>query len=172
MSVLLSGISNADVPEEKRAEVTHLLEFVKTSSCKINRNGSVHHGVKAVKHIQKKYDYFRSDIKTTEDFIKYSASKSTMSGREYMAECPGKKPVKTQVWLLKELNRFRMSKNKVTEIKSQIKYIVCKEPRPQICTMEYVPVCAGLKDKTFKSYPSGCSACSDVNVIKYKTGKC
>jgi len=171
-SVLVSGVSFADVPEGQANEVDHLLNFVKTSSCTINRNGTVHQGEKAVKHIQKKYDYFRDDIKTTEDFIKYSASKSTLSGKAYMAYCPDKKSVKTQLWLLEELKRYRLSVNDESKEKNIAKFVVCKEPRPQMCTMEYLPVCAELNNESFKTYPSGCSACADVNVIKYKAGEC
>jgi len=74
----------------------------------INRNGSDYPAEKGVSHIEMKYDYFRDDIKSSEDFIEYSATKSTMSGNYYMVTCPGKPPMKTQDRLLTELNRFRM----------------------------------------------------------------
>lgn len=169
MSILISSATQADVPKNQIKEVNHLLNYVKTSSCTINRNGSEHKGEKALKHIKKKYNYFRDDIKTTEDFIEYSATKSTMSGKSYIAYCPDKKPVKTQDWLLEELNRYRL-KSKSSD--NEFNYTTCKEPRPKICTMEYIPVCAERKDTSFKTYASGCSACSDVNVIKYKAGQC
>ena len=49
---------------------------------------------------------------------------------------------------------------------------LCEEPRPQICTMEYVPVCATLKDGGVKTYASGCSACSAVQVVSWVEGEC
>lgn len=97
----------ADVPPEQKYEVNHLLLFVKNSDCVLNRNGSEHRGKEAVKHIEKKYDYFVDDIKTTEDFIKYSATKSTMSGEFYKISCPGKKTIMVKTWLLDELKRYR-----------------------------------------------------------------
>ena len=61
-------------------------------------------------HIEKKYDYFRDDITSTEEFIEYSATKSTMSGDFYMVSCPGKEAIRTQDWLMDELKRFRREK--------------------------------------------------------------
>lgn len=55
---------------------------------------------------------------------------------------------------------------------SESKVTVCKEPRPQICTMEYLPVCATKKDATEKTYATGCTACSDKNVVNYRDGAC
>lgn len=98
----------ADVPVNQVAEVKHLLSFVKDSDCIINRNGSNYPAEKAIEHIEKKYDYFRDEIKNTEDFIKYSATKSTMSGDYYTVSCQGKKTIRTQDWLLLELEKYRL----------------------------------------------------------------
>ena len=51
-------------------------------------------------------------------------------------------------------------------------YIVCTEPRPEICTMQYDPVCAQMKDGARKTYASDCSACSDQLVDGYSPGEC
>ena len=105
--LLIPSVLTADVPPEQKAEVDYLLDYVSKSGCEMNRNGSRHKGEKAVSHIQKKYDYFRDDIKTTEDFIEYSATKSTMSGKFYMVECEGQEPIRTKDWLLDALQNFR-----------------------------------------------------------------
>jgi len=105
--VVVFNSALADVPSEQVKEVTHLLDFVKYSGCIINRNGIDHPADKGVSHIESKYDYFRDDIKSTEDFIEYSATKSTMSGDYYTVTCPGKKTIRTQDWLLAELKSFR-----------------------------------------------------------------
>ena len=172
LNLFFSTLSYADVPPHQLAEVKHLLNFVKNSECTINRNGTDHAGNKGVEHIQMKYDYFKDDIKTTEDFIKYSATKSTMSGSYYTVKCPEKNIIKSQDWLLTELKRYRSQSKESIKNAASDNTTVCKEPRPQICTMEYVPVCAKLKDNTFKTFASGCSACSDKNVILYKAEKC
>ena len=105
--MLLMSDACADVSPEQTPEVEHLLEFVRQSDCIMVRNGSEHIGEKAVSHIQKKYDYFRDDINSTEKFIEYSATKSTMSGKYYMVRCPGREEMRTQQWLLEELDVFR-----------------------------------------------------------------
>ena len=49
---------------------------------------------------------------------------------------------------------------------------VCSEPRPQICTREYNPVCATYKGGHKKTGATGCTACSDPEVIGYTMGAC
>jgi hypothetical protein len=51
-------------------------------------------------------------------------------------------------------------------------YTVCTEPRPEICTMQYDPVCAQMKDGARKTYASDCSACSDQLVVGYSPDEC
>jgi hypothetical protein len=101
----------ADVPPDQVNEVKHLLDFVNNSQCIINRNGTDYPAAKGIDHIKKKYDYFRDDIHSTEDFIEYSATKSTMSGKYYTVTCPDKETIKTQDWLMEELKRFRLEVN-------------------------------------------------------------
>ena len=48
----------------------------------------------------------------------------------------------------------------------------CTEPRPEMCTMDYNPVCGHLTDGSFKTFSNGCNACSDSNVISYIPGEC
>lgn len=91
-------------------EIQYLLEFVKHTQCTYERNGTRHNGVDAVKHIKKKYHYFEDDIKTTEDFIELSATKSTMSGHAYLVHCTNKKTITSKQWLLDELHKLREPK--------------------------------------------------------------
>lgn len=50
---------------------------------------------------------------------------------------------------------------------------MCTEPRPQICTREYRPVCAWIPESgSWNSYSTGCVACSDQKVAGYKDGAC
>ena len=49
---------------------------------------------------------------------------------------------------------------------------LCTEPRPQICTYEYNPVCATLNDGTVKTYATGCTACADPLVKGWNPGEC
>jgi len=48
----------------------------------------------------------------------------------------------------------------------------CTEPRPQVCTMEFAPVCAVLKSGGRKEFASPCTACADPAVAGYVEGSC
>lgn len=110
MTLLLSsGVAKAGVEPSVQQEIDYLLRYVENTDCTYDRNGSLHTGQEAVEHIRNKYDYFRDDIETAEDFIRLSASKSTFSGRYYKVICPGVEAVKSQDWLLKALKDFRAS---------------------------------------------------------------
>jgi hypothetical protein len=88
-------------------EIDHLLSYVSSTACIYERNGEMHSGQEAVEHIKKKYDYFFDDIETTEEFIKYSATKSKMSGNHYKIHCANQPAIRSSAWLLAELNRYR-----------------------------------------------------------------
>jgi hypothetical protein len=96
-----SGISGT------QEEINHLLKFVSETKCQYERNGTMHSGKEAKEHIQKKYDYYEDDIKSAEEFIKLSATKSYMSGNHYMIHCPEQPVLKSSAWLLQELQVFR-----------------------------------------------------------------
>ncbi len=87
-------------------EISHLLNFIETSDCIFIRNGSRHDPKEAVKHIEKKYNYLKKRIKSTEDFIKGAATGSSISGRPYMIICNDKE-IKTADWLIAELKIYR-----------------------------------------------------------------
>ena len=48
----------------------------------------------------------------------------------------------------------------------------CETPRPQVCTMEYAPVCGQLSGGGSKEFASGCNACGNENVEGYLPGPC
>lgn len=107
--LLLFFLSLSTVADSSN-EIDYLLSFVALTSCQYERNGEVYSGTEAVKHIKKKYDYFNDNIETTEDFIRYSATKSRISGKHYKIHCENKAPVKSSTWLLSELARYRASR--------------------------------------------------------------
>ena len=53
-----------------------------------------------------------------------------------------------------------------------IDIILCEEPRPQVCTKEYDPVCARLQDGSIRTGSTGCTSCSDPDVMGYTMGAC
>ena len=48
----------------------------------------------------------------------------------------------------------------------------CNDPRPQICTMIYQPVCGLDSAGDVKTYSSGCNACSHPEVVGYNNNAC
>ncbi len=107
LALMYQAVVIADVSTNQLKEVSYLLDYIKNTQCVINRNGTNYNGKQAVKHIEKKYNYYRDDIKNTEDFIRLSATKSTMSGNHYTVKCSTEIKTTTQQWLLNELSRYR-----------------------------------------------------------------
>ena len=50
--------------------------------------------------------------------------------------------------------------------------IPCQDPRPEICTMHYDPVCGALEGGSKKTYSNACAACSDRAVTGYTENPC
>lgn len=48
----------------------------------------------------------------------------------------------------------------------------CEDPRPQVCTLQYQPVCGFSSADEFKTYSNACSACSDEIVTGHRPGAC
>ena len=50
--------------------------------------------------------------------------------------------------------------------------VACESPRPEVCTMEYDPVCGILGNQQRREYSNGCSACADSAVTGYIPEPC
>ncbi|MBQ4810903.1 hypothetical protein A7985_10665 [Pseudoalteromonas luteoviolacea] len=107
LAIITTLLISASVAAEIPSEITHLLEYVEQSGCEYERNGRFHSAADARAHIMKKYEYYQDDIDSTEDFIHYAASKSALSGKYYKIHCSGKEAIRSQDWLILELNRLR-----------------------------------------------------------------
>jgi hypothetical protein len=92
--------------DQTAKEIDHLLVYIGGSTCQFIRNDKTYDAAAARSHIQKKYDYIRSRIKTAEDFIRYAASQSSMSGKPYRIRCGGETMLCAD-WLHAELERYR-----------------------------------------------------------------
>lgn len=49
---------------------------------------------------------------------------------------------------------------------------LCTEPRPEVCTREYRPVCGALRGGPRRTFANACAACSDGNVVSWTAGRC
>jgi len=108
-AVLLASLAiGAEAPEQDA--INHLLQFVETSRCTFLRNGVEYDSKSAVNHIKEKYDYFKNQIRTAEDFIALAATKSELSGRPYFVRCEKAKEVPTATWLHEELQQYRKTR--------------------------------------------------------------
>lgn len=87
-------------------EIDHLLAYITASPCTFIRNGVSYDGAEAASHIKDKYDYYRDEIHSAEDFITLAATKSEMSGRPYLVQCDAAQ-LRASDWLSEELAAFR-----------------------------------------------------------------
>jgi len=96
-----AGISNTELEK-----IEYLKAVLASSGCEFERNGKRYDAERAVSHINKKYDYFRDEIDTAEEFIELTATKSTISGKPYYIYCPGKDKIESSAWLHDKLVVF------------------------------------------------------------------
>jgi len=87
--------------------IQYLLDFVKTSECIFIRNNKEHTAVEAAAHMQRKYEHFNDKIKTPEDFIRLTATKSLMTGKLYYVRLKDGKKFTSEAWLLHALEAYR-----------------------------------------------------------------
>jgi hypothetical protein len=99
-------VSSSSVLADMLTEIQHLLQYLGNPACEFERNGTVYDSEEARAHIERKYNSVKSHVDETEDFIKYAATRSSLSGREYHVTCDGKKQTSAE-WLHDELARFR-----------------------------------------------------------------
>ncbi|MHC1725024.1 MAG: DUF5329 family protein [Syntrophobacteraceae bacterium] len=85
--------------------IAYLIDQIAKSHLTFVRNGTEHSGKEAAEHITKKYEHFKSRIKSPEDFIEVCASKSLASGKTYfVSTAQGRVPVK--IWLGEILKEY------------------------------------------------------------------
>ena len=91
-------------------EIAYLIDFIRHSSCTFIRNGSEYDGGEAADHIQAKYDHFKDEIKSVDDFIARAASKSMLSGKPYEVRCAGKTMLAAD-WIRTEDANYKAKQN-------------------------------------------------------------
>lgn len=101
------GVQTVATAAETDPAIQFLLEYVKRSAVVFIRNGKEHTPDEAVAHMQKKYDYYKDKIHTPEEFIRYAATKSMVSGKAYQVRTGAGKIVPCSTWLKRVLQDFR-----------------------------------------------------------------
>ena len=112
--LILIFLSPLTFASEIKSEIDYLLKHITEIEGTFIRNDKEHTPKEAVKHIQKKYNYFKKKITTTEEFIELSATKSTSSGKIYYIKTEGKK-VPSKEYLLEILSKYREAHKSKTE---------------------------------------------------------
>lgn len=101
------GLAGEATGEDLDRTIAYLLQHVARSNLIFIRNGVMHTPKDAEAHMRRKYDYFKGDIRTPEDFIRLCASKSTMTGRPYQVKLPDGRLLRTDQWLHAALSQYR-----------------------------------------------------------------
>lgn len=101
--LLFSIVSYASTATE---EINFLLSFMEESDCIFVRNGKEYPGKEASAHLSKKYNYAKSRIKSSEDFIARIASQSSISKKPYSVRCKDSSQ-STKEWLTNSLMNHR-----------------------------------------------------------------
>jgi hypothetical protein len=106
LAFALSHAALASPDAVAKDEIDHLLSYVAASSCTFVRNGTEYPAAEARDHLESKYRFVGGRISTADDFIKYLATASSISGEPYHVKC-GNVDALSGAWLTAELNRYR-----------------------------------------------------------------
>mgnify|MGYP001823414239 FL=1 len=103
--------SFSDTGQTQPADETiqYLLEYVGRSDLTFLRNSGRYTAQEASEHMQKKFEHFRDEIDTPEEFIELCATRSLLSGKPYQVINKHGETVDTSEWLTAELNEYRNS---------------------------------------------------------------
>jgi hypothetical protein len=108
VATLLFGVTPKIVAGESLEQtIDYLLAYVAKSDATFIRNGHSHTPAEAVAHITAKYEHFKGEIKTPEDFIRLSASKSLLTGQPYLVRTVDGKEMRLDAWLTDALQKHR-----------------------------------------------------------------
>lgn len=86
-----------------------IAQVEKAEGVKFMRNDDEHTGKEAAEHMRRKYNHFKKEIKTPEDFIEKCAAKSELSGKPYMIKKSDGSTEKCQDWMKSMLEEHRKS---------------------------------------------------------------
>jgi hypothetical protein len=108
----LLGVALTTFVAQSRSETTeqtidYLIDQVAKSEATFIRNGVSHTADEAAHHVRLKYEHFKKEIVTPEDFIRLCASKSLVSGQFYLIRLPNKKETRLDEWLTEVLKKHR-----------------------------------------------------------------
>jgi hypothetical protein len=92
---------------EQKLIDTLILRVSNMKTMTFMRNGDEHNAADAAKHMQAKFDHFKDEIVTAEDFIDRCASRSEMTGKPYQVKMPNGAVRDAKEFLTAELHTLR-----------------------------------------------------------------
>jgi hypothetical protein len=109
LSLLVMPVYAQDLSE--KAKIEYLIASVETlEGAKFIRNGREYDTRAASSHLRLKLKTAGSKVKTAEDFIKFCASQSSMTGEPYLMRLADGVTVKSEVFFRDKLNTFPVDK--------------------------------------------------------------
>jgi low affinity Fe/Cu permease len=101
---------DSDRSQENLDEViTYLTERVAAADVTFIRNSKEHTPEEAARHMLRKYKYFKKEIKTPEDFIRLTATRSTTTDEPYLGKTKDGRMLLSSNWLHRILWEYRQS---------------------------------------------------------------
>lgn len=107
-TVALWAQATPSASEDKLID-TLIQRVAKMQSMVFVRNGSEYNAADAAKHMHDKYDYFKKELATAEDFIERCASRSEMTGQAYKVKLTNGVEKSANEFLNGELRTLRQS---------------------------------------------------------------
>lgn len=96
--------------EDLGSTIQYLLDYVKDSDVVFIRNNQEHTSHEAAAHMQRKYTHFKDKIRTPEDFIRLTGTKSLITGKHYQIRTKDGVTMPAQRWLEGILEEYRKTK--------------------------------------------------------------
>jgi Family of unknown function (DUF5329) len=109
--VMCSALS-APAAESLEQTIAFLLHRIETADANFIRNGQTHTSQEAVAHVRAKYEHFKEQIKTPEDFIRLAATKSLLTGQPYLVRSRDGEEMPLSSWLSNALREHREKEGK------------------------------------------------------------
>jgi uncharacterized protein DUF5329 len=105
--LLSPGVARSEPRQVSLQAIEYLIDYVARSDSTFIRNGKIYTAKEAAAHLKSKYDYFKRDIQTPEDFIRLAGSKSELSGKPYEVKTSSGQVLTSAEWLGRLLTNYR-----------------------------------------------------------------
>ena len=105
--LVITAVSPLGAAESLEQTIGFLLHRIETADATFIRNGKEHTPQEAVTHVRAKYEHFKAQIKTPDDFIRLAATKSLMTGQPYLIRTRDGKEMPLSAWLTNALQEHQ-----------------------------------------------------------------